>query len=64
MLTTWVAAVIGSRRVLSVTPMQALGGAEERSEEESRASRLRSAAAAVLVGLGVLLLPAASRSAP
>lgn len=55
-LTTWIAAVIGSRRVLSVTPVQALGGAEEASEEESRASRLRSAAAIALVGLGVLLL--------
>ncbi|MBW4042845.1 MAG: ABC transporter permease [Acidobacteria bacterium] len=57
-LTTWIAAVIGSRRVLSVTPMQALGGAEERSEEESRAGRLRSACAAVLVGLGIVLLVA------
>ena len=55
-LTTWVAAVVGSRRVLSVTPMQALGGAEEASEDESRASRLRSAAALVLVALGALLL--------
>jgi putative ABC transport system permease protein len=55
-LTTWIAAVIGSRRVLAVSPMQALGGAEEPSEEESRSSRLRSAAAAVLVGLGGVLL--------
>ncbi|WP_375387635.1 ABC transporter permease, partial [uncultured Amnibacterium sp.] len=52
----WIAAVIGSRRVLSVTPLQALGGAEEASEDESRASRLRSAAAIVLGVLGVLLL--------
>ena len=56
MLTTWIAAVIGSRRVLSVTPMQALGGAEEASEDESRASRPRSAAALVLVVVGALLL--------
>ena len=42
LLTTWLAARIGSRRVLDVTPVQALGGAEERSEEEGRASRLRS----------------------
>ncbi|MGN6446125.1 FtsX-like permease family protein [Amnibacterium sp.] len=55
-LTTWIAAVIGSRRVLAVTPMQALGGAEEQSEDESRASALRSAAALVLVVLGTLLL--------
>lgn len=56
-LTTWIAAVIGSRRVLAVTPMQALGGAEESSEEEGRSSRLRSAAALalVLVGTGLLL---------
>jgi putative ABC transport system permease protein len=55
-LTTWIAATIGSRRVLTVTPMQALGGAEEQSEEESRASRPRSVAAGVLVVLGALLL--------
>ncbi|MGT2426309.1 ABC transporter permease [Amnibacterium kyonggiense] len=55
-LTTWLAAVVGSRRVLAVTPMQALGGAEERSEEESRSSRLRSAAAVALVSVGALLL--------
>jgi putative ABC transport system permease protein len=36
--------------------MQALGGAEESSEEESRASRVRAAAALVLVVLGAALL--------
>ncbi|MFD1722696.1 FtsX-like permease family protein [Amnibacterium endophyticum] len=56
LLTTWLAARIGSRRVLDVTPVQALGGAEEASEEETRASRVRSAAAAALVGVGALLL--------
>lgn len=55
-LTTWLAAVVGSRRVLAVTPMQALGGAEEASEEETRSSRLRSAAAAALVLAGTALL--------
>jgi putative ABC transport system permease protein len=55
-LTTWIAAVVGSRRVLAVTPMQALGGAEEETEEESRSSRLRSAAAGVLGVLGAALL--------
>ncbi|GAA2752327.1 ABC transporter permease [Amnibacterium kyonggiense] len=55
-LTTWLAAVVGSRRVLTVTPMQALGGAEERSEEEGRASRLRSGAAVALLSFGALLL--------
>jgi putative ABC transport system permease protein len=54
--TTWLAAAIGSRRVLAVTPMQALGGAEEASEEESRASRTRTATAAALTVLGVALL--------
>ena len=58
LLTTWAAAVIGSRRVLTVTPMQALGGAEEPDEEESRASRVRSVAAAVLAVGGVLGLAA------
>ncbi|GAA4735040.1 hypothetical protein GCM10025783_00960 [Amnibacterium soli] len=55
-LTTWLAAVIGSRRVLSVTPMQALGGAEEESEEESRSNRVRNGAAAALVVAGGALL--------
>ena len=55
-LTTWLAAVVGSRRVLSVTPMQALGGAEEESEEETRAGRVRSGAAVTLVIAGGALL--------
>ncbi len=33
-LTTWMASWVGSRRVLSVTPLQALGGSEELSREE------------------------------
>jgi putative ABC transport system permease protein len=57
-LTTWLAAAIGARRVLTVTPVQALGGAEERSEEESRASRARTFAAGALVLLGAALLVA------
>jgi putative ABC transport system permease protein len=57
-LTTWIAAVVGSRRVLAVTPMQALGGAEDESEAESRASRPRSVAAATLMVLGTGLLVA------
>lgn len=55
-VTTWLAAVVGSRRVLRVTPMQALGGAEEDSEEESRASRARSVAAGLLAVAGTALL--------
>lgn len=58
LLTTWLAARIGSRRVLAVTPVQALGGAEEMSEQESRAGRARAVVALVLLLLGVALLGA------
>ena len=58
LLTTWLAARIGSRRVLAVTPMQALGGAEEASEQESRAGRARAVVALALLLLGILLLAA------
>lgn len=58
LLTTWLAAWIGSRRVLDVTPVQALGGAEERSDDEARASRPRTVVAVVLVALGAVLLAA------
>ena len=34
-LTTWAAAWAGSRRVLAVTPLQAIGGSVERSHEET-----------------------------
>ncbi|WP_210505715.1 ABC transporter permease [Naasia sp. SYSU D00057] len=60
-LTTWLASWVGSRRVLDVTPMQALGGAQERTGAEA-AGRGRRATALVLVlvglglvGLGVVL---------
>lgn len=49
---------IGSRRVLTVSPVQALGAAEEPDEREAGASRLRSAAAAVLTAGGASLLVA------
>lgn len=55
-LTTWFAAFVGSRRVLDVTPLQALGGAEEAGEEEARSSRLRAVVAMVLVAGGAALL--------
>lgn len=55
-LTTWLAGAVGSRRVLSVTPVQALGGAEEESEDEARAGRLRTATAIVLAAGGTALL--------
>ncbi|MFT4258523.1 FtsX-like permease family protein [Microbacterium sp.] len=39
-LTTWAAAWVGSRRVLAVTPLQAIGGAVERTRDEvSRPAR-------------------------
>ncbi|WP_345752669.1 ABC transporter permease [Microbacterium rhizophilus] len=54
-LTTWVAAWVGSRRVLTVTPLQAIGGSVERQHGEF-ARPARSVAAVVLIALGVILL--------
>lgn len=57
-LTTWLASWIGSRRVLTVTPIQATGAAEERSVEETLSHRGRNAASIVLfvLGIGALVL--------
>jgi putative ABC transport system permease protein len=57
-LTTWVASWVGSRRVLSVTPLQALGGSEELSREEAvkRPGRNALALVLVIVGFGLLML--------
>ncbi|MFI8634115.1 FtsX-like permease family protein [Microbacterium sp. NPDC077663] len=55
-LTTWVAAWSGSRRVLTVTPLEALGGSVERSREQIAEGRGRKAAAIVLGALGAVLL--------
>jgi putative ABC transport system permease protein len=55
-LTTWAAAWVGSRRVLTVTPLQALGGAVEASREEVTARRGRSGVAIALAAIGVALL--------
>jgi putative ABC transport system permease protein len=57
-LTTWLASWIGSRRVMSVTPLQALGGSEELSREEAahRPGRNAVALAMGILGLGLLLL--------
>ncbi len=57
-LTTWAASWIGSRRVLTVTPLQALSGSEELSRKEAVAQPIRTVAAIVLgvVGTAVLLL--------
>lgn len=55
-LTTWLASWVGSRRVLSVTPLQAIGGAQELSREEAAHRRGRNVLALVLVILGAGLL--------
>lgn len=59
-LTTWLAAWAGSRRVLDVTPLQALGGSAPRSAGEARGGRGRHVASIVLiaVGFGMLVLGA------
>jgi putative ABC transport system permease protein len=56
LLTTWLASWIGARRVLVVTPMQALGGSVEHTREELTASRSRNAVAIVLLSIGGALL--------
>jgi len=55
-LTTWMASWVGSRRVLSVTPLQALGGSEELSREEAVKRPRRNALALVLSIAGFVLL--------
>lgn len=57
-LTTWTASWVGSRRVLSVTPLQALGGSEELSREEVVKRPGRNALALILTiaGFGFLML--------
>jgi len=54
-LTTWAGAWSGSRRVLAVTPLQALGGATPRRRDEAR-SRGRTAVAVALGSSGAALL--------
>lgn len=55
-LTTWAAAWAGSRRVLTVTPLQALGGAIEASHDQvARRSGRNVAAVALFVAGGALL---------
>ena len=54
-LTTWLASWIGSRRVLSVSPIQALGAAQERPAAAVR-SRGRAIVALTLIALGAALL--------
>ncbi len=55
-LTTWAAAWVGSRRVLTVTPLQALGGSVEASHDAYRRRAGRNGAAAALFAIGGALL--------
>lgn len=55
-VSTWAAAWAGSHRVLSVSPMQAVGAAEERSVEEVTRRPRRARIAILMMGSGVLLL--------
>nr|WP_241732115.1 ABC transporter permease [Galbitalea soli] len=57
-LTTWLAAWIGSRRVLAVSPLEAISAAEERTLGETAARPARTATAITLFSLGTLLLVA------
>ncbi|HEY8590289.1 MAG TPA: FtsX-like permease family protein [Naasia sp.] len=54
-LTTWLASWVGSRRVLTVTPLEALGASGERNAAEAT-SRSRSVGAVVLLSIGGALL--------
>jgi len=55
-LSTWCAAWVGSRRVLTVSPMQAVGAAEERTLDEAARRPVRNVLALVLIVAGVLFL--------
>ncbi|MGA7149215.1 MAG: FtsX-like permease family protein [Microbacterium sp.] len=57
-LTTWAAAWTGSRRVLTVTPLQALGGSVEASHETLSRKRGRNGSAIGLFVSGAALLAA------
>lgn len=57
-LTTWAAAWVGSRRVLAVTPLQALGGSVESTHESLSGRRGRNAGAVGLFVAGAALLAA------
>lgn len=55
-VTTWLASWVGSRRVLTVTPVQALGAAEERpAAAVRRAARLVVASILIVAGIGLLV---------
>ncbi|MDQ2699058.1 MAG: ABC transporter permease [Actinomycetota bacterium] len=55
-LTTWLASWIGSRRVLTVSPMQATGATHDASLAEVAGRRVRRAGSVVLFVLGTALL--------
>ncbi|MFD6055279.1 FtsX-like permease family protein [Agromyces sp. NPDC060279] len=55
-LTTWLASWVGSRRVLRVRPIEAIGQAVESDREELVRRRGRNIAAVVLIVLGTVLL--------
>ncbi|MDQ0726377.1 FtsX-like permease family protein [Microbacterium sp. W4I20] len=55
-LTTWAAAWAGSRRVLSVTPLQALGGSVERTHDEVSGKPSRHVGSWILLITGAVLL--------
>ncbi|GLJ62751.1 hypothetical protein GCM10017576_28820 [Microbacterium barkeri] len=55
-LTTWAAAWVGSRRVLTVTPLQALGGSVERTHDAVSQRPARNVLAIVLFAIGAVLL--------
>ncbi len=55
-LTTWAAAWVGSRRVLAVTPLQAIGGSVERSHEDAARRPTRHVGALLLLIAGAALL--------
>ncbi|WP_309615630.1 FtsX-like permease family protein [Salinibacterium sp.] len=56
LLTTWFASRVGSRRVLTVSPMQATGAAIEESQEQAAGHRGRNAVAIVLFAFGTVIL--------
>ncbi len=55
-LATWMSSWVGSRRVLSVTPIQATGTAQEATREETLKRPFRNAFAAVMFYGGLVLL--------
>lgn len=57
-ITTWLASWVGSRRVLRVRPIQAIGDSHEQDREELGRRRVRNLSAIVLFVLGIGLLAA------